>query len=182
MKIVDIIILVVLILGAFRGFQKGLLLELIGLAAFFVGIIGAFKLMPLGVQVLEGITDNYKGLLPFISFIIIFIIIVLVLNLVGMVLKKTIDMTILGSFDDLAGSLAGVIKWSLAISFLIWLLAYFNISLGKEHTEGSIFYPFIAGLAPWFIETLSAFMPVVKEFFDSAKREISPPARQAFMI
>lgn len=180
MKIIDIVILVILVLGAFRGFQKGLLLEIIGLAAFFLGIWGGFRLMDAGVDFLEEFMD-FKGLLPFISFILIFVIIVLVVNLVGMVLKKTIDMTILGSFDDLAGSLAGVLKWALSLSFLIWLLGFFNFRLGEEYTEGSVIYPFIAGLAPWLIETVSEIMPFIKEFFDSMEKQASPPAREAFL-
>lgn len=180
MKIVDIVILLILVLGAFRGFQKGLLLEVIGLVAFFLGIWGGFRLMPLGVDFLERFLD-FKGLLPFISFIIIFIGIVLAVNLLGMVLKKTIDMTILGSFDDLAGSLAGVLKWAISISFLIWLLGFFNFSLGVEYTEGAVIYPFIASLAPWLIETISTVMPFVKEFFDTVEKQASPPVRQAFL-
>lgn len=179
MKVVDIVILVVLILGAFRGFQKGLLLELIGLAAFVVGIIGAFKLMPLGVVVLEGLFGELSGLLPFISFIVIFVLIVLLLNLLGLILKKTIDMTIMGSFDDLAGALAGLVKWAFSISFLIWLMGYFHLTLDEEYTGGSMFYPFIASLAPWVIETAGALMPFIKEFFEPAGNAPQSPSRQA---
>lgn len=136
--------------------------------------------MPLGVDFLDGFFDA-KSLLPFISFFLIFVVIVLIVNLVGIVLKKTIDMTILGSFDDLAGSLAGLLKWAVSISFLIWLLGFFNFRLGHEYTEGAVIYPFIASIAPWLIDTISIAMPFIKEFFDSVEEQASPPTRQAFL-
>lgn len=179
MKAIDIVILIILILGAFRGFQKGLLLEIVGLFAFVVGIIGGFQLTPLVAGWLDGLFTSVPGLVPIISFIIVFVVIVLIINLIGVVLKKTIDLTLLGSFDDLAGSLAGVIKWALALSFLLWLLSFFGFELAEKYTEGSMLYPFVVSLAPWVIDVISYLLPVVKEFFDSIRPAEESPERQA---
>ncbi len=181
MKIIDIVILIILILGAFRGFQKGLLLEIVGLFAFVLGIIGGFQFTPLVAGFLDGYFTKIPGLIPVISFIIVFVVIVLAVNLVGMVLKKTIDLTLLGSFDDLAGSLAGVLKWALALSFLLWLLTFFGFQLADRYTEGATVYPFVVSLAPWVIDTISVVLPFVKDFFENLRPEQQEEERQAFV-
>lgn len=182
MKIIDIIILVILILGAFRGFQKGLVLEIVGLFAFILGIVGGFQFTPLVAEIIDGWFATVPGLVPIISFIIVFVVIVLIVNLIGMALKKTIDLTLLGSFDDLAGALAGIVKWGLALSFLLWLLSFFGFQLAHQYVEGARLYPFVVGLAPWIIDTISIILPFVKEFFDSLTPEQPPQERQALLF
>lgn len=182
MKVIDIIILVILVLGAFRGFQKGLLLEIVGLFGFFLGIIGGFQFTPFVAELIDGWFTTVPGLVPIISFIIVFVVIVLAVNLIGMVLKKTIDLTLLGAFDDLAGALAGIVKWGLALSFLLWLLSFFGFQLADQYIEGALLYPFIVGLAPWMIDTISIVLPFVKEFFDSLSPEQRSQERQALLF
>ena len=183
MRVIDIVILVILVLGAFRGFQKGLLLEIVGLFAFILGIIGGFQFTPLVASFLDGYFTKVPGLVPVISFIIVFVVIVLAVNLIGLALKKTIDLTLLGSFDDLAGSLAGVLKWALALSFLLWLLTFFGFQLADEYVEGAKIYPFVVSLAPWMIDTISVVLPFVKEFFEKlTPAEQQPAERQAYIL
>ena len=53
------------------GFRKGLLLEIVGILAFVLGIIGGFKLMELGMTYLDDYIEDFDHFLPFISFLII---------------------------------------------------------------------------------------------------------------
>tara|TARA_R110000737_G_scaffold236920_1_gene249310 strand:+ start:1040 stop:1612 length:573 start_codon:yes stop_codon:yes gene_type:complete len=182
LRVIDIVILIILVLGAFRGFQKGLLLEIVGLFAFILGIIGGFQFTPLVAGFLDGYFTKVPGLIPVISFIIVFVVIVLAVNLIGLALKKTIDLTLLGSFDDLAGSLAGILKWALALSFLLWLLTFFGFQLADEYVEGAKIYPFVVSLAPWMIDTISVVLPFVKEFFEKLTPEQQPAERQAYIV
>mgnify|MGYP003677751884 FL=1 len=131
---------------------------------------------------LDGYFTKVPGLIPVISFIIVFVVIVLAVNLIGLALKKTIDLTLLGSFDDLAGSLAGILKWALALSFLLWLLTFFGFQLADEYVEGAKIYPFVVSLAPWMIDTISVVLPFVKEFFEKLTPEQQPAERQAYIV
>lgn len=180
MKIIDIILIVILLFGAYRGFKTGLLLELIQFASFFIAIIAAFKLKDWGATFVERYVSQ-EGLAQLIALVAIFAVVVLALNLIGHLLKKLLNLTLLGSLDDLAGAFVGVLKWALTISIFIWLFTFFEIKMNAEFTEGSLLYPYVAAIAPYLFDTFSFLGPIFKEFFDNGKELIKPKEQQAFI-
>ena len=58
MNYVDIILAAPLLLGAFKGFKKGLIIELISLIALAVGIWGAVHFSDFAVQLLAENIDQ----------------------------------------------------------------------------------------------------------------------------
>ena len=174
MKTLDIILLVPLIFGAVLGFRKGLLLEIIGILAFILAIIGGFKLMEIGITYLSEYIEGMDNLLPFISFIIIFLAIILLINMLGRVLKKVIDMTLLGGLDSFAGAVVGLLKWAIGVSILLWLTFHFGIELPGQEDEDLVLYPFLSKLGPAIIEKLDVIVPFAKELFESIQELVSP--------
>lgn len=173
MKTLDIILLIPLIFGAYLGFTKGLLLEIFGVLAFILAIIGGFKLMETGMVYLSGYFENFGQLLPFISFLIIFLAIILLVNMLGKLLKKMIDMTLLGGFDKFAGAIIGLIKWAIGLSILLWLVNNFGIELPGQDEE-LVLYPFLAELGPKLIASLDVVLPFAQDMLDSIKALLSP--------
>ena len=159
MEAIDIIILFLLVLGAYRGYKTGLLLQLLGIVAFFLAIIGGFQLMYWGVDWLGQYLEGYESILPIISFVTIFIVILVVINLIGKALKSILDMTLLGGFDDITGAITGLLKWALVISMIIWVVeTYANTPL-INYSENAVVFPVIASLAPIVFDTLSLMIP-----------------------
>ena len=165
--------LVPLIFGAVMGFRKGLLLEVVGILAFVLGIIGGFKLMELGMTYLDGYFDNFDHLLPFISFIVIFLGILLLVNLLGKAVKKVVDMTLLGGVDKFVGAVVGMAKWAIGLSLILWLSQNFGIVLPGQDKE-LVLYPYLAELGPNLIKSLSVILPFAEEMLDSIKELVSP--------
>ena len=162
-----------MIFGAINGFKKGLLLEIIGIFAFVLAIIGGFKLMELGMTYLEGYFEGFNNLLPFISFLIIFLAILILINMLGKVVKKMVDLTLLGGVDKFAGAIIGIAKWAIGLSIVLWLTHYFGIELPGQNEE-LVLYPFLTELAPNVIESAAVILPFAEELFDSIKDLISP--------
>lgn len=155
------------------GFRKGLLIEVIGIVAFVLAIIAGFKLMEMGMTILAEYIEGYTELLPFLSFIIIFLGIILLINMLGKLLKKMIDMTILGGFDKAAGAVVGLLKWAIGVSILLWLCLNFGVALpGQE--EDLVLYPFLAELGPNLIASLDSVLPFAQDMLDSIKEMLSP--------
>lgn len=155
------------------GFRKGLLLEAVGILAFVLGIIGGFKLMEIGISYLQEHTEGMDRWLPFISFLIIFLAIILLVNMLGRLLKKLIDMTLLGSFDNFAGAIVGIIKWAIGLSIVLWLTVNFGVELPGQN-EDLVLYPYLTNLGPNIIESLSVIIPFAEEMLDSIREMISP--------
>jgi membrane protein required for colicin V production len=153
---------------------------LIQFASFFVAIIAAFKLKDWGAVYVEKYVSQ-DGLPQLIALVVIFIVVVLALNILGHLLKKLLNLTLLGSLDDLAGAIIGVLKWALTISIFVWLFTFFEIEMNPEFIESSVIYPYIAAIAPYLFDTFSFLGPIFKEFFDNGKELIKPKEQQAFV-
>lgn len=175
MSTIDIVILIFLLIGAYTGYKRGLLMEVISLAAFFVAIIAGIKLLDWGIVLLSKYIDGYDGLLPIISFTIIFIAIILSLNMIGKAVKKVLDMTLIGSFDDIAGSVLGIVKWALFISIFLWIFGSFGGTISESTTENSFLYQPISSFAPGIFSSFSWLYPYFIEFFEQSKEFVNQP-------
>lgn len=173
MSTIDIILLIPLAFGAYRGFRKGFVLEVIAILAFILAIIGGFKLLHLGMDFLDRYLEVNGKALPYIAFILIFILIILAVNLLGKVLKKIIDLTLLGVVDNLAGAVLSVVKWAFGLSIVLWLTTSFNIGIPEKWTEGSLLYPYILTFAPHVVGYFSAIVPFAHDLFDVIKQMLS---------
>lgn len=165
MSKIDIALLVLIALGAFSGYRNGFLMSLFSLLAIVLGVLGAFKLMGLGMVYLQDHFNADKTVLPYISFCLIFLIIVIGVGLIGRAIKATIDKTFLGKMDQVMGLLLGSVKTMFMLSVLLWILDSLKWSPDAAWTEGSWLYPFTAKLAPELASWLGSFVPVFREIF-----------------
>lgn len=171
MKTLDILLLIPLLFGAYLGFKKGLLLEIVSFVALFLAILGAFKLLEFGMDVLQPYFENWEQALPIISFILLFIAILLLVNLIGKIVKKILDMTLLGGLDNFAGAVIGLLKWAFGVSLVLWLGESIDISISEEMAQETYIYPIVAAIAPFVIDSISAYMPYIQDIFDQLKSQ-----------
>ena len=144
-------------------------MEVISLAAFFAAILAGIKLLDWGISILSEYIEGYDSLLPIIAFTIIFIGIIVLLNVIGKTVKKIIDMTLLGSLDDLVGALMGVVKWALFISIFFWIFESFGGKISESTSEDSMLYEPIASFAPGLFNLFSGLFPSFMAIFDTSK-------------
>ena len=174
MSILDIILIVGLALGAYTGYKKGLWVSLVSILAFILAIILGFFLLQKGVDLLSKYITGLSGILPYLSFLMIFTLVAFLVNLLGKFVKRTIDFTLLGSIDSVAGAVVGVLKWSIGISFLLWLTGHIGIDLPGQ--SGSIIYKWIQPIAQIVIDLVSAYIPFLKSAFQEIKEMLQPEA------
>ena len=164
MNLVDVIILVVLGFGAYRGFKTGLLLSIIGFFSFFVAIIAAINFSgKLSAYFIERYPDH-ESFIPLIVFLGLFILVILGLSILGKFLKKIIDMTLLGSLDNLAGLIFGILKWTFFLSTVIWLFSLVGLRLSEEYAASSRTLPIIEPIAPMLFDWVSIVLPVINDW------------------
>lgn len=170
MKIVDIVLILILLFGAYRGYQKGLLLEILTFLALIIAIISAFHLLHSGVQFLSNYFKDSK-LLPFIAFIIIFILVFMGIFFLSKVLKKIVDYTLLGRFDKYAGAILGVCEIAFGVSMILWLCHNAHVDLPRSYTNGTFLYPNLIAFAPKVVSWVSYVIPF-QDIFPAVKRTI----------
>lgn len=168
MKIIDIVIALLLLLGAYQGYKKGLLVEIISLLAFIIAVVSAFKLMHDGIHFLTPYLKEYSRILPFSAFIFIFLIVFISIQLLGRLLKKTISYSLLGKFDSYAGGVFGLISSAFALSLIIWLVNISSIDVPSHVIKEAYIYEFLTLFAPRMISMVSHVIPF-QDIFSSVK-------------
>jgi membrane protein required for colicin V production len=170
LKILDIFLLILLLIGAWNGYKKGLLLQVLSFFVLIIAVISAFKLLHSGIEYLA---PHFKGssFVPFIAFILIFLLVFFAIYLVSRLLKKVVDYTLLGKFDKYAGALLGMCEIAFGLSLIIWLCHHSTIELPRSYTAGAFLYPELIGLAPKIVSWVSYVVPF-QDIFPSIKKTL----------
>ena len=176
MKLLDIIILIPVIWGAYRGFKKGLFMELSMLIAFIIATILGFKLINMVMLYIQPYFGVENRALPTISFIITFIGVLIGMNFLTKLIKKFLDVSILGSLDDWAGAILGVIKATFILSTFMWLLDTAKIILPENLTHDTIVYPYFVLISPTLLEWSSKILPFATDIVKSINDLIVAPS------
>ena len=152
-------LLILLLIGGYQGFKKGLLLEVVALVSFALAIIGGIYLLDWAIGLIAEYIQGVDHLLPFIAFIALFIGIILLVNLIGKLVKKALDLTPLGLIDKIAGLCLGAFKVAFFLSLLMWGASSLAFSFSDEYTAGSVIYPYVEPMAPFTFELLMGIFP-----------------------
>ena len=165
MTIMDFVLVIVLLIGAVGGYRKGFLSELFSLLGIILGILAGFKLMGIAMVNLSRHYDIDDKILPYVAFGIVFIIVTILVGLLGKFLKSSIEKTVLGNADQLAGSILGLLKAAFMASVVLWIISSVQVNLPEHWMEDSWLYPPIASLAPTITSWVAEVFPVFNDLF-----------------
>lgn len=141
MNFIDILVAVIIIWFAYKGFNKGLVVEITGLSAFLLGIYGGLKFSHI---IAEQLTDNLnESYVPIISFSLTFIVIVVLVFLLGKTIEKVVDAASLKLVNKVAGTAFGGLKVAAIISIAFTIFEGYDRKLhfmNQEVKNNSLFY------------------------------------------
>ena len=160
MNFIDIIIIILVLIAALKGFVSGLIKELISLISLIAGIYVASYFSVYVEQQLNynfPKTEEYNAI---ISFSLVFTTIYLSLKLAGIIIHKFVKIIQLNLINKISGLFFGSIKAILIIAFILLEINHleqrFNITISKKQKEESKLYPLVENIIPIII-------PIVKE-------------------
>ena len=151
MNYLDIIIAIVLFLFGFKGFRKGLIIEVVTLLAFAIGIYGAMHFSEFTASHLQEFVEVNPKHLDTIAFVLTFILLVILVNLIGRAVTNLIKAMNLSFFNKLGGAVFGVAKGVLLCSIFVMVLNNFQLIgvVKPEVREQSKLYPYIEETVPY---------------------------------
>ncbi len=167
MSILDIILVILLIVGTIGGYQKGFLHSLFSLLAIFLGVLGGFKLMGIVMVRLSMYYVIDNRFLPYAAFAVVFLLIVIIVRLVGSLLRSSLEKSVLGQADQVAGAGLGALKTVFMISVVLWILDSISIEFPGHWREDSTLYGFVANFAPKATQWIGQFVPAFSDVFNS---------------
>ncbi len=169
MNYIDIFIILILGLAAVKGFNKGLIVELFSLVAFFFGIFVAIEFAaPVADALAQG--SAWYGLVLVGVFVLLFFALSFAVNLLAKIIKKAVQLILLGWLDSLLGSLIGMLKWAFILSIILWVLSAVGFQLPQKTLRSSMLYPHIAAIGPKAFDLIETLLPFMDEFRELRER------------
>jgi membrane protein required for colicin V production len=155
MNTLDLIVLICLGYGMVRGLIKGFIVEISGVIALFLGVLGAFKFASTFSHFLSNYIELEPKIIQVVSFLLLFMGIVYGVSLIAKMITKTLQIVALGFLNRLTGGIFGLIKWFVILSAL--LLAFNQIEsmisfVPEAYVNESITYPFFIDLGSLLFE------------------------------
>ena len=147
MNVIDVVAFIILTYGVLRGLNKGFVIEISGILAFALGLIGAFKFSNLGSKIFSNLIDWNPKAIQLVCFIALFLIITYLISLMAKMITKTLKFIALGWLNRIFGALFGFIKWSIIMSALFIVANEINTFvtvIPNSIFENSKIYPFLA--------------------------------------
>lgn len=160
----DFVTAIVLALGFFRGYRKGLIVALFSFVAVVLGVLVALKLSHLlSAWLMEsGVGGRWA---PMVAYVLLFVGVGFLVRRGAKAIEGLTNAVMLGLFNKLAGgvlyALIGAIVWS----SLLWLAA--RIGLVSEETKAaSKTYAYLEPLAPAMYEKAGIVLPFARSAFN----------------
>jgi membrane protein required for colicin V production len=162
--IIDIVFFITMILALFKGLRKGFVLGIFSLLAFIIGLAAALKLSAIVAGYLQTNVVASSKWLPAISFFLVFIVVILLVGLGARLIKKTIDLAMLGWLDRLGGMVLYIVIYTIIFSIILFFAEKLLV-LKPEVIADSVVYKYVMPWGPKVINNLGNIIPIFKDIF-----------------
>lgn len=143
MNIIDILLAIPLLWAIYKGFTKGLIIEVATLVALILGIYGALHFSDFTASFIRDRLDYDSRYMGYISFVVTFLVIVIGVNIIGRLLDKVVEVVALGFVNRILGVVFSLAKAVLILCIVVNLVdrldQRFNF-ISKEKKEKSLLY------------------------------------------
>ena len=157
MNYIDIVILLFLLYGAFRGFSKGLIIEVATLAGLILGVFIAIRYSPFTEGILKDFLNITSRYLSYIALAVTFLLVVIAVYLLGKMLTRLFDIISLGLVNKLLGTLLGIAKYFIMVCVLLMIVDALNDKfhfISEETRENSLLFDHFLNFAQQMYNTI----------------------------
>jgi membrane protein required for colicin V production len=161
---IDLVLVVILVMAAFKGFSRGLVMALFSFAALFVGLAAALKLSSTVANYFRDSEDIPSRWWPVLAFLGVFFLAALLVRMAGGLVEKTLDIASLGWVNKIGGFLVYATLYLLLYSVALFFLSQIDM-VSPEMKAKSVSYPYIEPWGPWAISGLGRLVPAFRDVF-----------------
>ena len=167
----DLILALPILWGAYKGFTKGLIVELASLIGLLLGLYIGVNFSDFSASILSTHTNIDPKMLPIAAFSLTFLGVIIGVFIVAKIIEKVVNLIALKMLNKLAGACFGILKSALIFSALLFVFDTVDKQLHllpNEQKESSLLYPIIQPIAP-------KIAPQLKDFDVMEKVDIPLP-------
>jgi len=141
MNYLDIIIAIPLIYGFIKGFENGLIKEVMGMIGIFFGLYIAINFSQYLYPKATSLLGEHQQFTAIISFTILFILSFITIKTLGYIIDKFTKVLALGFLSRVLGAVFGTVKIIIIFSFLTLLINRYDIIPIKTKKDSKLIKP-----------------------------------------
>jgi len=161
---IDIVLIILLVLAAIKGYRLGLLVGLFSFVAIFIGLAAAIKLSAVVAGRIGEVVKVSDQWLPVISFAVVFIVVVLLVRWGARLLQGAVEVVMLGWLNRIGGILFFALIYIIVFSVLLFYAEQVHL-VQPATIEHSATYSFIQPFGPKAIDWFGRIIPVFRDMF-----------------
>jgi membrane protein required for colicin V production len=186
--LLDIVVAIVISLGFYLGYSRGLIKTVFDSLSLVVGILAALKLSPIVISILQEIIKTSPAVTFLLGVVVTFIGVMALIRFIGKKLEDMLEAVNINIINKFAGGALQGLFFAYLLSLIIWLVNSLNV-LNPGTKAASITYPMMQSLPEKGKAVYASLKPVFKGFWDKTveamdsiknkeKEESTPPAEQ----
>lgn len=167
----DIIVLVPIAYLAFKGYQNGLVKEVMSIIGIILAVFISINYLPAAQEFVSNTWEFEGNVATLIAGIGLFTATLIITHTIVIFINKVLEAASLSAVNKLFGLAFGGLKAGIFVSLILVLLAGFNMP-AKETRDDSITYPLLINLAPASYDVLAKIYPGAEDFTDTINKII----------
>lgn len=179
--VIDIILLLLLCLGIYLGYNGGVVRAFFALVALFLGAAVALKFTAMVSVWCYGHFEVQTEYLPFIVFIVLFVLVVVAIKGLGKLVESLMDALFLGWLNRAVGALLWCLLFFFLYSTFLWFADGSGLITDTVKAESKT-YEYIYAAAPMMLDGLAHIIPWFKGMLDKILPLMKPAKDTATAI
>jgi membrane protein required for colicin V production len=163
--LLDLIVAIVVALGFYLGYTRGLIKTIFDSLSLVIGILAALKLSPIVINILQEIIKTSPAVTFLLGVVITFIGVMALIRYIGKKLEDMLEAVNINFVNKIAGGALQGLFFAYILSLGIWLVNSLNV-LKPELKASSITYSLLEPLPEKGKALFISIKPLFKDFWD----------------
>ncbi len=166
---IDAAFAIIVCIGIFKGWRKGLVSALCSLLGFIIGIAAALKLSGSLARWLTVEYPSSAKWVPFVSFTLVFLLTVLAVRFIGKSVETVLNTAQIGWLNKLGGVVIYAFLYIIVYSVFLFFLIRLKI-IETAATENSVTYSYLQPIPSRAMKTIGECIPFFKNTFQDLQQ------------
>jgi membrane protein required for colicin V production len=163
--LLDLIISIVVLLGFYLGYSRGLVRTIFDSLSLIIGIVAALKLSPLTIDLLQQIINISPAITFLIGVVLTFVVIMGLIRFSGQKIEDLLKAASINIINKLLGGALQALFFAYLLSMSFWLLNNLKL-VSEEARSASKAYPVMEVLPEKGRAVFEKLKPVFRTFWD----------------
>ncbi len=163
--IIDLFVAIVIALGFYLGYTRGLIKTVFDSLSLVIGILAALKLSPVMIGLLQEIIKTSPAITFILGVVITFIGVMALIRFLGKKLEDMLEAVNINFINKIAGGALQALFFAYLLSLALWLVNSLKV-FNPETKAASITYPLLEPLPDKGKAIYTSLKPLFKGFWD----------------